>query len=37
LTHLLPGKPSDPASAYSDGVSREFSGKVVVADDLMRF
>ena len=37
LTHLIPGDPSDPDIAYSAGVSRRFTGKVVVASDLMQF
>lgn len=37
LTHLIPGDESDPSTAYSDGVSRHFTGKVVVASDLARY
>ena len=37
LTHVIPGDESDPAGAYTDGVSRHFKGKVVLASDLARF
>lgn len=37
LTHVIPGNESDPVSAYTDGVSRHFKGKVVLASDLARF
>jgi ribonuclease BN (tRNA processing enzyme) len=37
LTHVIPGDPSDPPAAYTDGVSRHFKGKVVLASDLDRF
>ena len=37
LTHVIPGDESDPVAAYTDGVSRHFKGKVVLASDLARF
>jgi len=37
LTHLIPGGEDDPDKAYSDGVAARYSGKIVVAKDLMRF
>lgn len=37
LTHVIPGSDDVPDSAYTEGVAREFKGKVVVAKDLMRF
>ena len=37
LTHVMPGDASDPDSAYVSGVSELYSGRVVVARDLMRF
>jgi ribonuclease BN (tRNA processing enzyme) len=37
LTHVIPGSDGIPDSAYSQGVSRFFNGRVVVAKDLMRF
>jgi hypothetical protein len=37
LSHIIPGDANDPDSAYSDGVAAHYSGKIVVAKDLMRF
>lgn len=37
LTHVMPGRRSDPDEAYTEGVSRFYSGKVVVARDLGRY
>ncbi|MYM64005.1 MBL fold metallo-hydrolase [Pseudomaricurvus sp. HS19] len=37
LTHVMPGRKSDPDSAYIDGVSLHYTGKVVVAQDLGRY
>jgi ribonuclease BN (tRNA processing enzyme) len=37
LSHIIPGAESDPDNAYSDGVAAHYSGKIVVAKDLMRF
>lgn len=37
LSHIAPGRTDDPDAAYSAGVSKYFSGPVVVAKDLMRF
>jgi len=37
LTHVIPGDESDPTGAYTDGVSRHFKGRVVLASDLARF
>lgn len=37
LTHLVPGGDIMPDSAYSEGVSRFYSGPVEVAKDLMAF
>ncbi len=37
LTHVIPGDQSDPVAAYTEGVSRHFKGKVVLASDLDRF
>jgi ribonuclease BN (tRNA processing enzyme) len=35
LTHFVPGRDSDPDSAYVDGVKQHYSGPVVAARDLM--
>jgi ribonuclease BN (tRNA processing enzyme) len=37
LSHFVPGNPSDPDSAYVDGVKQYYSGPVVAAQDLMEF
>jgi ribonuclease BN (tRNA processing enzyme) len=37
LSHIIPGGDDDPDSAYSEGVTRNYAGNVVVAKDLMRF
>jgi ribonuclease BN (tRNA processing enzyme) len=37
LSHIIPGGEDDPDNAYSDGVAAHYSGKIVVAKDLMRF
>jgi ribonuclease BN (tRNA processing enzyme) len=37
LSHIIPGDANDPDNAYSDGVAAHYSGKIVVAKDLMRF
>lgn len=37
LTHVVPGDEADPVGAYTDGVSRFFKGRVVLASDLARF
>jgi ribonuclease BN (tRNA processing enzyme) len=37
LSHIIPGDANDPDSANSDGVAAHYSGKIVVAKDLMRF
>lgn len=37
LTHVMPGKKSDPDEAYTRGVSTYYKGKVVVAKDLGRY
>jgi len=34
LTHVMPGNASDPDSAYTNGVSLHYQGKVIVAKDL---
>jgi ribonuclease BN (tRNA processing enzyme) len=37
LSHIIPGDANDPDNAYSDGVAAHYSGKIVVAKDLMGF
>ncbi|WP_317928619.1 MBL fold metallo-hydrolase [Halioxenophilus sp. WMMB6] len=37
LTHVMPGRASDPDAAYIDGVRKYYSGEVVLAKDLDRF
>ena len=37
LNHVMPGNVSDPDEAYIRGVSKHYSGKVIVARDLDRF
>jgi len=37
LTHVMPGNVSEPDEAYTAGVARHYSGKVVVARDLERY
>ncbi|WP_421029112.1 MBL fold metallo-hydrolase [Paraburkholderia sp. A1RO-5L] len=37
LTHVVPGRDTDPDSAYTDGVSKFYKGPVTLARDLMEF
>ena len=37
LTHVMPGRKEDPDDAYTAGVAKHYSGKVVVAQDLGRY
>ncbi len=37
LTHVMPGRQSDPDEAYTRGVRENYSGPVVVAQDLGRY
>lgn len=37
LNHIMPGRKSDPEDAYTRGVAKYYTGKVLVAKDLDRF